>query len=50
MAYPMRKIWEARNLILRGYSVTRVCGITGMNASSVYAYTKSERQKMKQYS
>lgn len=47
MKYPMRKIWEARDLILRGKSVKQVAEATGMTASSVYTYTKWEREKVK---
>lgn len=45
--YKMGKVWEARRLILRGYSVDEVSRITGIAKGSIYSYTKSERAKIK---
>lgn len=47
MAYHMRTIWQARDLILQGKTTAEVARITKMTASAVYMYTKAERAKVK---
>lgn len=46
-SHHMRKIWQARRLVLSGHSVADIALITGMSKSTVYSYTKQERAKMK---
>lgn len=44
----MKKIWQARKLVMSGYSVTEIVKVTGMSSSAIYMYTKSERSRVKQ--
>lgn len=41
-ALPMKKVWEARRLIKRGYSVKEVSKIVIASESWVRNYTKAE--------
>jgi predicted transcriptional regulator len=47
-AVPMRNVWEARKLIMRGLSVKETALACKMTEASVRNYTKSERAKMKE--
>lgn len=44
---PMKKIWEARSLVLHGYTVAEIASRLKVSESVVYRYTKAERAKVK---
>lgn len=44
---PMKKVWEARRLIMSGYSAKEVSEYLGMSVSTIRCYTKYEREKVK---
>lgn len=45
---PLKKIFEARRLILSGYSVKEISSLLKMSESSVRLYTKAERKRVKE--
>lgn len=48
MAVPMRKIHQARRMILSGHPVKHIALILKVSESTIRLYTKSERAKMKE--